>query len=98
MKKYLYISLILLFVSSNTYSQSDYFKYMQVKKLFLQERYEEVKNSNISLSSNSEFLPYFNFYTSISLYKTDNLEESLGSFKEIKEKYTNWPQIKDVNY
>ena len=98
MKKYLYISLILLFVSSNTYSQSDYFKYMQVKKLFLQERYEEVKNSNISLSSNSEFLPYFNFYTSVSLYKTDNLEESLDSFKEIKKKYTNWPQIKDVNY
>ena len=98
MKKYLYISLILLFVSSNTYSQSDYFKYMQVKKLFLQERYEEVKNSNISLSSNSEFLPYFNFYTSVSLYKTDNIEESLDSFKEIKKKYTNWPQIKDVNY
>ena len=55
MKKYLYAFLILLFVSSNIYSQSDYSKYMQVKKLFLQERYEEVKNSNISLSSNSEF-------------------------------------------
>ena len=98
MKKYLYVCLILLFISSYTYSQSDYSKYIQIKKLFLQERYEEVKNSNISLSSNSEFLPYFNFYTSVSLYKTDNIEESLDSFKEIKKKYTNWPQIKDVNY
>ena len=67
MKKYLYVCFILLFVSSNIYSQSDYSKYIQVKKLFLQERYEEVKNSNISLSSNSEFLPYFNFYISVSL-------------------------------
>ena len=98
MKKYLFVCLILLFVSSNTYSQSDYSKYMQVKKLFLQERYEEVKNSNISLSSNSEFLPYFNFYISVSLYKTGNLEESLDSFNELKKKYANWPQIQDVNY
>ena len=98
MKKHLYVCLILLFVSSNTYSQSDYSKYMQIKKLFLQERYEEVKNSNISLSSNSEFLPYFNFYISVSLYKTGNLEESLDSFNELKKKYANWPQIQDVNY
>ncbi len=98
MKKNLYVCLILLFISSNTYSQSDYSKYMQVKKLFLQERHEEVKNSNISLSSNSEFLPYFNFYISVSLYKTGNLEESLDNFNELKKKYTNWPQIQDVNY
>ena len=98
MKKYLYVCLILLFVSSYTYSQSDYSKYMQIKKLFLQERYEEVKNSNISVSSNSEFLPYFNFYISVSLYKTGNLEESLDSFNELKKKYANWPQIQDVNY
>ena len=98
MKKYLYAFLILLFVSSNIYSQSDYSKYMQVKKLFLQERYEEVKNSNISLSSNSEFLPYFNFYISVSLYKTGNLKESLDSFNELKKKYPNWPQIQDINY
>ena len=98
MKKYLYVCFILLFVSSNIYSQSDYSKYIQVKKLFLQERYEEVKNSNISLSSSSEFLPYFNFYISVSLYKTGNLEESLDRFNELKKKYTNWPQIQDVNY
>jgi len=50
------------------------------------------------LSSNSEFLPYFNFYISVSLYKTGNLKESLDSFNELKKKYPNWPQIQDINY
>jgi hypothetical protein len=98
MKKYVSLSVILLFVYSNTYSQSDYSKYMQIKKLFLQERYEEITNSDISISLNSEFLPYFNFYIGVSLFKVDYLNKSLNSFYELKKKHPNWPQIEEVNY
>ncbi len=98
MKKYLSLSVILLFVYSNTYSQSDYSKYMQIKKLFLQERYEEITNSDISISLNSEFSPYFNFYIGVSLFKVDYLNKSLNSLYELKKKHPNWPQIEEVNY
>lgn len=98
MKKYLSLSVILLFVYTNTYSQSDYSKYMQIKKLFLQERYEEITNSDISISLNSEFSPYFNFYIGVSLFKVDYLNKSLNSLYELKKKHPNWPQIEEVNY
>ena len=98
MKKYFYLSFILLFIYSSAFSQSDYSKYMQIKKLFLQEEYEKIVNSDISISINSEFYPYKTFYNSVSLFKVKQLNNSLDSFYDLKKKYSKWSQIEEVNY
>ena len=98
MKKYFYLSFILLFVYSNIFAQSDYSKYMQIKKLFLLEEYEQIVNSDISITINSEFYPYKTFYKAVSLFKVNQFKKSLDNFHNLKKNYPNWSQIEEVNY
>ena len=90
---------ILFFIfSPSLFAQSDYTNFVKLKKLFIQEKYSDLLNSDIDFKKSSEFYPYHLFYKSVAQYKLNSKEEALDSFQNIVKIFSNWSQLNEVYY
>ena len=81
---------ILFFIfSPSLFAQSDYTNFVKLKKLFIQEKYSDLLNSDIDFKKSSEFYPYHLFYKSVAQYKLNSKEEALDSFQNIVKIFSN---------
>lgn len=92
------IFLILILVSHNLFSQSNYSAFIKLKRLFLEEKYNQVIELENDTDKKNEFYPYTLFYKAVSEYKTNSIEKSRNYFNEIIKLFPNWSQIDEVYY
>ena len=78
--------------------QSEYTKFVKLKKLFIEEKFSELIKSEIDIKKNSEFYPYLLFYNSVAEYKLKSKLKALDILKKIIKDYPNWSQKNEVYY
>ncbi len=78
--------------------QSEYTKFVKLKKLFIEEKFSELIKSEIDIKKNSEFYPYLLFYNSVAEYKLKSKVKALDILKKIIKDYPNWSQKNEVYY
>ena len=61
MKKF-FISILFLFFSNSIFAQSSYSDFLEIKKLFNQNKYPELLSQELSFKKSDEFYPYIIFY------------------------------------
>ena len=93
-KKIFFIFLI----SNNLFSQSNYGNFIELKRLFIQEKYDLISKMDSDIDKKSEFYPYTLFYKAVSQYKLKFNKTSKIQFEEIIKFYPNWSQINEVYY
>ena len=93
--KFLKIFFIFL-ISNNLFSQSNYGNFIELKRLFIQEKYNLISQMDNNFDKKSEFYPYALFYKAVSLYKIKSNKTSKTYFEEIIKSYPNWSQINEV--
>ena len=94
------LKLLVLFIifSFPLLGQSEYTKFVQLKKLFIEEKFSDLIKSEIDIKKSSEFYPYLLFYNSVAEYKLNSKEKALANFKNIIKIYPNWSQKNEVYY
>ncbi len=94
------LKLFLLFIifSFPLIGQSDYTRFVQLKKLFIEEKYSDLIKSDIDIKKNSEFYPYLLFYNSVAEYELNLKDKALDNFKNIIKVYPKWSQKNEVYY
>lgn len=93
--KFLKIFFIFL-ISNNLFSQSNYGNFIELKRLFIQEKYDLISQMDYNFNKKGEFYPYSLFYKAISEYKIKSNNTSKIYFDEIIKLYPNWSQINEV--
>ena len=89
---------IMIVFSFPLLGQSDYTKFVQLKKLFIEEKFSDLIKSEIDIKKNSEFYPYLLFYNSVAEFKLKSKDKALDNFKNIIKVYPNWSQKNEVYY
>ncbi len=93
-----YLIILFIFLSKSLIAQSDYSDFIQLKKLFIDEKYDEISQINLEFNKTSEFYPYVIFYRGVSEYKLNSLNKASLFLDEIIRSYPNWTQIDEVYY
>ncbi len=93
-----YLIILFIFLSKSLIAQSDYSNFIQIKKLFIDEKYDEISQINLEFNKTSEFYPYVIFYRGVSEYKLNSLNKASLFLDEIIRSYPNWTQIDEVYY
>jgi hypothetical protein len=83
-------------ISNNLFSQSNYGNFIELKRLFIQEKYDLIGQMDNNFDKKSEFYPYTLFYKAVSLYKIKSNKTSKTYFEQIIKSYPNWSQINEV--
>ena len=97
MKKF-FISIIFLFFSNSIFAQSSYSDFLEIKKLFNQNKYPELLSQELSFKKSDEFYPYIIFYKAVSYHKINDKNNSLRLLKNLINDFPNWSQIDEVFY
>ena len=97
MKKF-FISIIFLFFSNSIFAQSSYSDFLEIKKLFNQNKYPELLSQELSFKKLDEFYPYIIFYKAVSYHKINDKNNSLLLLKNLINDFPNWSQIDEVFY
>ena len=97
MKKF-FINIILLFFSNSIFAQSSYSDFLEIKKLFNQNKYSELLSQELSFKKSDEFYPYIIFYRAVSYHKINDKNNSLRLLKNLINDFSNWSQIDEVFY
>ena len=97
MKKF-FISILFLFFSNLIFAQSSYSDFLEIKKLFNQNKYPELLSQELSFKKSDEFYPYIIFYRAVSYHKINDKNNSLRLFKNLINDFPNWSQIDEVFY
>ena len=87
---------IIFFISNNLFSQSNYGNFVELKRLFIQEKYDLISQMDNNFDKKSEFYPYTLFYKGVSSYKIKSNKISKTYFEEILKSYPKWSQINEV--
>ena len=78
--------------------QSEYTKFVKLKKLFIEEKFSDLIKSEIDIKKNSEFYPYLLFYNSVAEYKLNSKDKAVENLKNIIKVYPEWSQKNEVYY
>ena len=78
--------------------QSEYTKFVKLKKLFIEEKFSDLIKSEIDIKKNSEFYPYLLFYNSVAQYKLNSKDKAVENLKNIIKVYPEWSQKNEVYY
>ena len=97
MKKF-FISILFLFFSNSIFAQSSYSDFLEIKKLFNQNKYPELLSQELSFKKSDEFYPYIIFYRAVSYHKINDKNNSLRLLKNLINDFSNWSQIDEVFY
>ena len=97
MKKF-FISILFLFFSNSIFAQSSYSDFLEIKKLFNQNKYPELLSQELSFKKSDEFYPYIIFYRAVSYHKINDKDNSLRLLKNLINDFPNWSQIDEVFY
>ena len=97
MKKF-FISILFLFFSNSIFAQSSYSDFLEIKKLFNQNKYPELLSQELSFKKSDEFYPYIIFYRAVSYHKINDKNNSLRLLKNLINDFPNWSQIDEVFY
>ena len=97
MKKF-FISILFLFFSNSIFAQSSYSDFLEIKKLFNQNKYPELLFQELSFKKSDEFYPYIIFYRAVSYHKINDKNNSLRLIKNLIDDFSNWSQIDEVFY
>ena len=97
MKKF-FISILFLFFSNSIIAQSSYSDFLEIKKLFNQNKYSELLSQELSFKKSDEFYPYIIFYRAVSYHKINDKNNSLRLLKNLINDFPNWSQIDEVFY
>ena len=97
MKKF-FISILFLFFSNSIFAQSSYSDFLEIKKLFNQNKYPELLSQELSFKKSDEFYPYIIFYKAVSYHKINDKNNSLRVLKNLINDFPNWSQIDEVFY
>ena len=97
MKKF-FISILFLFFSNSIFAQSSYSDFLEIKKLFNQNKYTELLSQELSFKKSDEFYPYIIFYRAVSYHKINDKNNSLRLLKNLINDFPNWSQIDEVFY
>ena len=96
--KNFFISIIFLFFSNSIFAQSSYSDFLEIKKLFNQNKYTELLSQELSFKKSDEFYPYIIFYRAVSYHKINDKNNSLRLLKNLINDFPNWSQIDEVFY
>ena len=96
--KIFFISILFLFFSNSILAQSSYSDFLEIKKLFNQNKYPELLSQKISFKKSDEFYPYIIFYKAVSYHKINDKNNSLRLLKNLINDFPNWSQIDEVFY
>ena len=97
MKKF-FISILFLFFSNSIFAQSSYSDFLEIKKLFNQNKYPELLSQELSFKKSDEFYPYIIFYRAVGYHKINDKNNSLRLLKNLINDFSNWSQIDEVFY
>ena len=97
MKKF-FISILFLLFSNSIFAQSSYSDFLEIKKLFNQNKYPELLSQELSFKKSDEFYPYIIFYRAVSYHKINDKNNSLRLLKNLINDFSNWSQIDEVFY
>lgn len=97
MKKF-FISILFLFFSNSIIAQTSYSDFLEIKKLFNQNKYPELLSQELSFKKSDEFYPYIIFYKAVSYHKINDKNNSLRLLKNLINDFPNWSQIDEVFY
>ena len=97
MKKF-FIIILFLFFSNSIFAQSSYSDFLEIKKLFNQNKYPELLSQELSFKKSDEFYPYIIFYRAVSYHKINDKNNSLRLLKNLINDFPNWSQIDEVFY
>ena len=98
MKKFFISILFLYFFSNSIFAQSSYSDFLEIKKLFNQNKYPELLSQELSFKKSDEFYPYIIFYRAVSYHKINDKNNSLRLIKNLIDDFSNWSQIDEVFY
>ena len=96
--KTFFISILFLFFSNSIFAQSSYSDFLEIKKLFNQNKYPELLSQELSFKKSDEFYPYIIFYKAVSYHKINDKNNSLRVLKNLINDFPNWSQIDEVFY
>ena len=96
--KTFFISILFLFFSNSIFAQSSYSDFLEIKKLFNQNKYPELLSQELSFKKSDEFYPYIIFYRAVSYHKINDKNNSLRLLKNLINDFPNWSQIDEVFY
>ena len=96
--KTFFISILFLFFSNSIFAQSSYSDFLEIKKLFNQNKYPELLSQELSFKKSDEFYPYIIFYKAVSYHKINDKNNSLLLLKNLINDFPNWSQIDEVFY
>ena len=96
--KIFFISILFLFFSNSILAQSSYSDFLEIKKLFNQNKYPELLSQELSFKKSDEFYPYIIFYKAVSYHKINDKNNSLRLLKNLVNDFPNWSQIDEVFY
>ena len=96
--KNFFISILFLFFSNSIIAQSSYSDFLEIKKLFNQNKYPELLSQELSFKKSDEFYPYIIFYRAVSYHKINDKNNSLRLLKNLINDFPNWSQIDEVFY
>ena len=96
--KIFFISILFLFFSNSILAQSSYSDFLEIKKLFNQNKYPELLSQELSFKKSDEFYPYIIFYKAVSYHKINDKNNSLRLLKNLINDFPNWSQIDEVFY
>ena len=98
MKKFFISILFLYFFLNSIFAQSSYSDFLEIKKLFNQNKYPELLSQELSFKKSDEFYPYIIFYRAVSYHKINDKNNSLRLIKNLIDDFSNWSQIDEVFY
>ena len=96
--RYLKPLTLLILLSYNLFSQTNYSEYIELKRLFIEEKFSLISNNDYQFDKKNEFYPYALFYKAVSEYKLNSFRKSEDYLKEIINLFPKWSQIDEVYY
>lgn len=103
MKKFIIIITLFLYykISYANETKVEMKLYKDARRKFLKENYEESKSmfeSLLETQNNTELEAYILFYYALALYHCDELDEAIKALQDIKCKYPEWENLKEIWY
>ena len=90
--------LVFLLLNYNLFSQSNYSDFIELKRLFSEDKFLSISNLKNSFDKKNEFYPYSLFYRGVSEFKLKNFRKSKDYFKEIINIFPKWSQLDEVYF
>ena len=90
--------LVFLLLNYSLFSQSNYSDFIELKRLFTEDKFSSISNLKNSFDKKNEFYPYSLFYRGVSEYKLKNFKKSKDYFEEIINIFPNWSQLDEVYF